>query len=76
MDLICYFLLGTKSRRLMKKRSSRWGQKYHYQPREQLVKRLAFELKTTESYIREQLAKERLFILQTVYGDEITNADV
>ena len=76
MELICYFLLGTKTRRLMTKKNSRGGKKYHYQPREQLIKRLASELKLTELTTREQILKERLFLLQEIYGNEITKTDV
>lgn len=81
MKLICYPLMKTKSRRLMVKRKRKNGRKlgftYHYNPRSDLISRLASELKMSEKAVREQIFKERLHLLKEAWNDDtITAADV
>jgi hypothetical protein len=73
--------MGTKSKRLMVKRVRRNGRKlgkiYHYVPRTDLIYRLAEELKMNEKAVREQIYKERLWLLRDAWNDPgITSADV
>ena len=81
MDMICYSLMGTKSKRRMTKRynKGRWGKgrTYRYRPQRRLIQRLAYELGWTESQVREQIAKERLYLLREMYGtNEISEGDI
>lgn len=81
MDLIVYPLLGTKCKRLMKRRwrTKRWGlrQPYRYRPQYRLILRLMEELKLPEQVIRRQILEERLFLLREIYGaDQIGLGDV
>jgi hypothetical protein len=48
----------------MLRRKWRWGHKYTYIPKYDLVKRLANELNMSDSEIRDQIAKERTHILE------------
>lgn len=81
MNLICYPLMGTKSKRLMVKRKRSNGRKlgktYHYTPRTDLISRLAYELNMNEKAIRKQIFDERLFLLRETWNDyTITIAEV
>jgi len=81
MNLICYPLMGTKSKRLMVKRfnkkRSQDGKIYHYEPKRDLISRLAEELNMSKLAVKEQIYKERLFLLRETWNDPtITRADV
>lgn len=81
MQLLCYPLLGTKTRRLMRRRwrSKRWGlrQPYRYRPQYRLILRLMSETGMSEQAVRQQIYKERLFLLRQDWGeDQISAADV
>lgn len=64
MRLICYPLMSTCSQRAMKRKKWKWGLNYTYIPKQPLVKRLARQLNMTEEEVRNQIAKERAYILQ------------
>lgn len=81
MELICYSLLSTCSKRAVTRKSPRRGRNrgktYHYHPRQMLIQRLASELKMSESDVLRQIAIERLFLLRQIYGeDNISLADI
>jgi hypothetical protein len=81
MELICYPLLSTRSKRAIIRRKQRRGHNsgktYHYRPRQTLVKRLEAELNMSQSTVLRQIALERLFLLRQMYGeDEISPKDV
>jgi hypothetical protein len=81
MQLICYPLMGTKTKRLMVKRTRKNGRKvgntYHYVPRTDLIKRLTQELQMSEKAVRKQINEERLWLLRETWNDPtITRADV
>lgn len=75
MQLICFPLLQTKSKRLIQKRiKAKRGFTtiyYKYRPKAELVERLAQELGITEEQVRTQIKTERLYLLQEVYGSEV-----
>jgi hypothetical protein len=64
MELICYPLLSTRSRRALQKRKGRWGHRYQYVPRANLIDRLARELNLPVEQVHEQLQRERNFLLK------------
>lgn len=66
MELICYPLLSRESKLAISRKKKSWGHNYHYNPQNRLVMRLAKQLNKTPEQIREQLQKEREFILK--YG--------
>jgi hypothetical protein len=81
MDLICYPRMGTPCKRRMLRRYSkgRYGRNktYRYRPRNILIRRLAQELGWTEAAVREQIYKERLYLLREMYGaSEISGGQV
>lgn len=81
MDLKCYPLLCTRTKARIRRRrhklGKRAGKTYHYFPQERLVQRLAKHLKMQPTEVREQIFKERLYLLRDLYGEtEITEADV
>lgn len=81
MELICYPLLSTTSKRTMRRRwrKKQYGAKrpYHYVPQYRLIKRLMQELGYTEAQIRQQIYEERLYLLREDWGETvITPADV
>lgn len=80
MEFVIYPRLGTFSKRLMKRRNyrlgSKRGQTYHYEPRRELIDRLAQELTMNPRDVRRQIFKERLHLLREIYGNTITEADV
>lgn len=76
----CYFLMGTPSQRLMLKRykGKRGGIRlfYKYRPRRGLIQRLAFELNSSETAIREEIKNERLYLLRSLYGSEVRISEI
>ncbi|MBW4644762.1 MAG: hypothetical protein KME23_17665 [Goleter apudmare HA4340-LM2] len=81
MELICYPLLSTPSKRAMRRRwrSKRFGLKrpYRYVPQYRLIKRLMAETGFSEVQVRRQIYNERLFLLKEDWGhSEITASDV
>lgn len=63
MKLIIYPLLSTRSRRAIVKTNKKWGWLYQYNPRQILIDRLILELGWTETQVREQIYKERKFLI-------------
>lgn len=80
MDLICYPLMSTSTKKRMRRRfrftPHKLNRTYHYTPGTSLVTRLANELRMSEAAIRKQIAEERLYLLRDVYGTDITKAHV
>jgi hypothetical protein len=80
MQLKVFPLLDTRCKRLMQRRKCRGrrrrGQTYHYNPQTRLINRLASQLRMPPDQVRQQIAKERLYLLQQIYGLEITKKDV
>lgn len=64
MDLICYPLLGTRSRRALKREKTNFGHRYHYNPRGNLLSRLAQDLGMTTDAVHAQLMKERAYLIK------------
>ncbi len=64
MDLKIYPRLGRKSKLCMVRRRWRFKDEYEYHPRSHLVRRLTQEMGHTEEWVRNQIAKEREFLLQ------------
>ena len=64
MELIVYPLLCRESKLCLKRRKWRYGSVYHYNPRPQLIKRLASLLNWEETKVKEQIQAERSFISQ------------
>jgi len=64
MDLIIYPRLNTRSKRAIKREKKKWGHYYHYEPRVTLIQRLCSELGWSEEQVREQIRKERRFLIQ------------
>ena len=64
MNLVIYPLLNTCSKRAIKRRKKKWGHWYQYEPRAILVQRLCAELGWSEEQVREQIRKEREFLLE------------
>lgn len=73
MDIICYSLMGTPCKRLMMKRYVRGrngrNRTYHYRPQYRLILRLMNELGWSEAKVREQIYKERLYLLRQEWGE-------
>jgi hypothetical protein len=80
MDLKCYPLMSTSTKRRMCRRfrftRNKRKRKYHYNPGGLLISYLSDELGMSKSSVREQIAKERLYLLKDLYGDTITKADI
>jgi hypothetical protein len=64
MNLILYPLLNSKSQRLMTKTRSHYGKEYRYEPNGVLLHRLASATGMSLSKVREQLIKEREYLIQ------------
>lgn len=64
MNLICYPLLQKNSKLAIRRKKWRWGRNYFYNPRIDLLERLAYQLGWTEEQVREQLMREREFLLK------------
>ena len=63
MELLCYPKMSPYSQKALKRRLWRFGSVYVYRPYANLVRRLAQELGLTEEKVREQLQKERQWLL-------------
>ena len=63
MVTIAYARLGTRSRRAMLRRTTKFGKAYEYRPRANLVQRLMQELNLSYSEVLDQIQKERTFLL-------------
>lgn len=64
MNLICYPLLSTRSKRAILKTKKSWGHVYWYNPRGDLLVRLSKQLNLPITKVVEQLEKEREFLLK------------
>lgn len=64
MKLIVYPLLNTRSKRAMGRYKKRFGRYYVYHPRQVLINRLCRELNMSEKEVRQQIRKERRFIIK------------
>lgn len=64
MDLILYGMLSTRSRRAINRKYGRWGHVYKYLPRETLLANLAKETGWSKESVRQQLYRERAFLLE------------
>lgn len=64
MELKIYPLLGTPSKRAFVKEAKRYGRPYRYNPRYQLVQRLAKELNMSQNEVLDQIRKERAWVLE------------
>lgn len=62
MKLIVYPLLSARSQKLIAKTRGRWGHPYQWQPRRNLILRLAYQLGWDERRVREQIEAEKLFV--------------
>lgn len=81
MELKCFPLLRPKTKVLIQRKNCKPGKTpgkpYHYFPQERLVQRLAKQLNMSSEAVREQIFKERLYLLRQKFGEsEITEADV
>jgi len=67
MELKIYPLLSLKSQKALirTKRTyrNRWGHPYDYEPNGQLLTRLSAQLQMSKEQVREQLLKERKYLL-------------
>jgi hypothetical protein len=63
-ELDLYYRLQTKSRRAIHKTKKRWGKRYQYSPRIDLLKRLSEETGMSVINVRNQLLRERAEILR------------
>jgi len=64
MNLICYPLLGTRSKRALTREKSSYGADYHYRPRGNLLQRLSRETGLSPEDCYQQLLKERAYLLR------------
>ena len=67
MQLLLYPRLSTCSRRSLLRRRKKFGHAYDYRPRRRLILRLAYEMGWTESQVREQLLKERAYLIAQTF---------
>lgn len=63
MMLICYPKLSTRSRRALLRTKGRFGKRYCYSPRGDLLYRLSIELNLTVNQVYDQLMAERKYLL-------------
>jgi hypothetical protein len=64
MQLILYPLLSESSKQTIVKTKKQFGHPYFYTPSHRLVKRLMTETGMSNRQVREQLIKERAFLLK------------
>ena len=81
MELLCFPLMSKASRTLMEKRyrfgGGKYNREYRYRPQYRLIQRLSRALNISESQVREQIYKERLYLLREKYGyDQITPGSI
>ncbi len=63
MEIILYNQLSTRSRRALLKTKKQYGHRYEYNPRGDLLHRLAQENGMTIEEVYNQLMKERAFLI-------------
>lgn len=64
MELIIYPRLSTRSKRAIIREKKRYGHRYAYVPRYQLIERLKSELGWSTAEVLAQIARERKWLLQ------------
>jgi hypothetical protein len=64
MELKLYPLLCTRSRRAILRTKKKWGGRYHYSPRIELIINLSRKTGLTQDEIRDQLSKEREWLIK------------
>lgn len=64
MELILFPKLNRKSQAAMKKTKKKYGHLYRYEPNGQLLKRLSQEMGMSLTEVREQLIKEREYLIK------------
>jgi hypothetical protein len=64
MELICYHLIDTTSRRALLREKTKFGNKYHYRPRGDLLARLGRELGWEPDRVLQQLLDEREYLIR------------
>ncbi len=64
MELLCYPKMCRESKLCMTRERWRYGKKYYYRPRSHLLNRLAKELNMTKEQVRDQIAKEKAYLLK------------
>jgi hypothetical protein len=67
MNLTLYPKLSTRSKKALTRKSGRWGKPYNYQPRGNLLTRLARETGLTVEQVWMQLQKEREYLMAQNY---------
>ncbi len=67
MNLTLYPKLSTRSKKALTRKNSRWGKPYNYQPRGNLLTRLARETGLTIDQVRSQLEREREYLIAQNY---------
>lgn len=63
MELKLYPMLNLRSKRAILKTKKQFGNPYSYNPRMSLLKRLASETGMDEQQVRDQLLKERAWLI-------------
>jgi hypothetical protein len=61
--LTLYHRLNLRSKRAILKTKKRWGHPYRYQPKQILLSRLSQETGMSEEQVKQQLLKEREWLL-------------
>lgn len=64
VDLVVWPILNARSKRAILRQKKRWGHPYEYKPRRDLLARLSEELKMTEEQVKDQIDKEREWLLE------------
>ena len=64
MKMIIFPLLGTWSRRAIRRKYGKFGNPYDYRPRITLVKYLSKKLGMTEAEVVDQIAAERAYLIK------------
>lgn len=64
MELKFYPSLNRRSKRALLRKRKRFGHPYHYNPRKRLLERLSHQSGLSIEEVKEQLRKERAFILK------------
>lgn len=68
MDTPLYNRAHNCTKRAMRRFKNRWGHINYYSPRKIMIERWMSELNLTEDEIREQLSKERRYLVKQNYG--------
>jgi len=69
MKLVIYYKLSTRSKRSFKRLKTKRGSFHNYQPRIDLVMRLAYELGMNKEQVYEKIQEERDYMLRNLYGE-------